>query len=104
MPGMARSTVLGSHQASVNLERLIGRRKPMTAGEFDHEEKGVHKAVCGCLDRTVGRRPFFISPVVKDRAAICLLLQNSNLLNADCFQITFILQQCLQNTHLVSLD
>lgn len=80
------------------------KKSDLMAGEFDPEEKGVHKAVSGCLDRTVDSRPFFISPAVQDRAAICLLLQNSNLLNLDYFQITFILQQCFQNTHLVSLD
>lgn len=80
------------------------KKSDLTAGEFDPEEKVVHKVVCGCLDRTVDSRPFFISPAVQDRAAIHPLLQNSNLLNLDYFQITFILQQCFQNAHLVSLD
>lgn len=52
---MARSTVLGNGQQCKLRKAHTEKNSDLTAGEFDHEEKGIHKAVRGCLDRTMGR-------------------------------------------------
>lgn len=85
---MAQSTVLGNEQANLNLGKRMRMKKShlWLESKFDHEEQQVGTAVCGCPGQ--GCSP---------------LLQNTNLLNLDSFQIMFILQQCFKNIHIVSL-